>query len=108
MRIISQNGKYDIPYEHFVFITEQNMIYAVSIAGSGTNQLLMAEYTRPKEAQKTIEMLHDKYDSIEFMKVSGTPETFKAMAMSLSEVEFNEATGSTFRFPEDDEIEVEE
>ena len=47
MRVISQNGKYDVPYENFVFVFEQNMIYAVSIAGSGTKQWLMAEYTGP-------------------------------------------------------------
>ena len=47
MRVISQNGKYDVPYDNFVFVSEQNMIYAVSIAGSGTKQWLMAEYTGP-------------------------------------------------------------
>ena len=52
MRVISQNGKYDVPYENFVFVSEQNMIYAVSIAGSGTKQWLMAEYTGPGKRRK--------------------------------------------------------
>lgn len=106
MRVISQNGKYDVPYDNFVFVSEQNMIYAVSIAGSGTKQWLMAEYTGPGKTQKAMEMLHEKYNSVEFMKITGTPELFAEMKKILSEVDFDEVTEFTFRFPADDEIEV--
>lgn len=106
MRIISQNGKYDLPYESFVFVSEQNIIYAVNIAGSGTRPWLMAEYTRPEKTQKAMEMLHGKYNGIEFMKITGTPELFAEMKKLLSEADFDEVTGFTFRFPANDGIEV--
>lgn len=105
MRVISQNGKYDVPYENFVFVAEQNMIYAVSIAGSGTKQWLMAEYTMPEKTQKAIEMLHDKYNNIEFMKVSCTPEIFAKMQKLLSDKDFYEVVENIFRFLADDEVE---
>lgn len=105
MRVISQNGKYDVTYENFVFVAEQNMIYAESIAGSGTKQWLMAEYTMPEKTQKAMEMLHDKYNSIEFMKVSVTPEIFAKMQKLLSDEVCYKVVESIFRFLADDEIE---
>lgn len=120
MRIVSQNGKYDVPYEHFVFISEQNMIYAVSIAGSGTKQWLMAEYTKSGGMQKAMEMLHHEYTSIMPSLVINNGNNFDAESMEGLK---NSTVGAfikpanpgdvevhmlprIFRFPDDDEIEV--
>lgn len=83
MRVISQNGKYDVPYENFVFVSEQNMIYAVSIAGSGTKQWLMAEYTGPGKTQKAMEMLHQEYTGIMSSLVTDNGHNFDAESMEV-------------------------
>lgn len=108
MRVISKCGKYDLPYENFVFICERTMIYAVSISGSGTKQWLIAQYETPEKAEKAMESLLSRYDSIEFMKCCHSEETFSTMRNILSSEDFDKATSSCFKFPADDEIEVEE
>lgn len=122
MRVISQSGKYDVPYENFVFIFEQTMIYAVSVAGSGTKQWLMANYTTPEKTKKSIELLHKKYTGImpslsidnEFNFDTGDMEIFKNSTVGAfigpvnpGDVEVH-TLPRIFHFPLDDEIGVEE
>ena len=108
MRVISQCGKYDLPYESFVLICERTMIYAVSMSGNGTKQWLVAQYEMPEKTEKTMEMLRESYNSIEFMKCCHPEETFSAMRNILSSEDFDRAASSCFKFPADDEIEGEE
>lgn len=108
MRVISQCGKYDLPYENFVFICERTMIYAVSISGNGTKQWLVAQYEMPEKAKKAMEILRESYDSVEFMKCCYSEEIFSEMRNILSSEDFDRATSSCFKFPADNEIEVEE
>lgn len=121
MRVISQNGKYDVPYENFVFVAEQNVIYAVSIAGSGTKQWLMAEYTRPCGTQKAMEMLHQEFNGNMPSLMIDNGNNFDAESMEVLKKSMVEAfitlkpldtevhmLPRSFRFPADDEMGVEE
>lgn len=53
MRVISQNQKYDVPYEQTAFICEGTMIYGL---WNGA-QWLFAEYSTSERGQKAMEML---------------------------------------------------
>lgn len=47
MRVISQNKKYNVPFEICAFICTGNMIHALY----GANQWLFAEYSTPEKAE---------------------------------------------------------
>lgn len=53
MRVISQNQKYDVPYEQTTFICEGTMIYGLW----NGSQWLFAEYSTLERVQKAMEML---------------------------------------------------
>lgn len=78
MRLISQTGDLDIPYENTVLSVAGNLIFAyVPIVGEkGT---VIASYSTKKKTEKVMEMLHNTY------------------------AEFTTAS-IMFRFPKDDEI----
>lgn len=119
MRIISQNGKFDVPYEMCAVICENTMIYAKSPFGE---QWLFAEYSTPDKAQNTMDMLHQEYTGImpSLMIDKGAnfnPEDMEALKKSLTGAIVGPAKQGDvkvhmlpriFRFPDDEEIEVEE
>ncbi len=53
MRVISQNQKYDVPYEQTAFISEGIMIYGLW----NGEQWLFAEYSTPDRVLKAVEMI---------------------------------------------------
>lgn len=109
MRIVSQNGKYDAPYEQCIISARGGMISAeIPSTNSSTCSFLMGEYSSPEKVQKAMGMLHRFYDSNEFMKNCYSEETFKLMRGILSKKDFEKMTSSIFLFPADEEIEVEE
>ena len=65
MRVISQDGRTDIPYENFVFgITKDNSIVAIrdTIARpSEIAQGVVATYSAEEKAKKAMEMLREDY-----------------------------------------------
>ena len=78
MRLVSQNGEFDVPYEIAALSRTENIIRAyVPIVGEkGT---VMARYSTNEKAKKVMEMICNVY-----------PEFEKANIV--------------FRFPEDDEV----
>lgn len=114
MRVISQDGTMDVPYENFVFgITLDNYILtAMNTAVRPTESVdgIMAKYSSREKALKAVELLREKYRKLKVMKViaNGTAEY---MEKSLSTDEMIEQYNAycdmnTFQFPQDDEIEV--
>lgn len=124
MRVISQNGKSDIPYEHFAF----------SIVGNGSGYSIIATrniaeppevainsaiatYLTKEKAIKAMEMLREAYTGKPKLNIDEIP--------NLTPQEFGEKLGTDyillcdktnadvsfssnyyFQFPQDDEIEV--
>lgn len=96
MRVISQNGKSDIPYEHFAF----------SIVGNGSGYSIIATRNIAEPPEVAINSVIATYLTKE--------KAIKAMEM-LRKAWINEAIEFThgiyhrniiFQFPQDDEIEV--
>lgn len=78
MRLISQNGEFDVPYEIAVLSRTGNIIraYVPMVGEKGT---VMARYSTDEKAKKVMEMICNVY-----------PEFEKANIV--------------FRFPENDEV----
>lgn len=90
MRIISQDGRTDIPYENFVFgITKDNSIVAIRDTIARPSEIahgVVATYSTEEKALKAMEMLREQYK--------------KYVGASVN-------IYGCFQFPKDDEIEVE-
>lgn len=65
MRIISQDGTIDVPYERFVIsVNMQNQGEIIAWTGNHISDdecIVMAVYSSYAKAQKAMEMLHDKH-----------------------------------------------
>ena len=89
MRIISQSGRIDIPYEVAVVYVEYESI----IAKVGDERYAMGKYLTKEKAVKSMEMLREKY------------LLYKTATNEKSFYEFFD-NPKVFQFPQDDEIEV--
>lgn len=58
MRVISQNGEYDTPYELSVFWRDENIIWANAF---GTGKIIFAQYSSKGKAKKAMQKLHEAY-----------------------------------------------
>lgn len=116
MRVISQGGAVDVPYETGSF----NMICAELVEPKRTiiyyyhscfgTAIKLAEYSAKAKAIKAMEMLREAYARIEIIK-SLASGTCKHMEESLEPEEFKDILKKyigmeVFQFPQDDEIEV--
>ena len=114
MRVISQDGVYDTPYEITqLWIQERNGVadlYHIRGSMPADEAITLAIYSSEEKALKTMEMLREQYSRIEIIKAlaSGTCEH---MEESLKPEEFNDILEKyinmeVFQLPQDDEIEV--
>ena len=122
MRIISQDGTIDIPYENFVFgITKDNFIVAIRDTVARPSEVcqgIVAEYSSKEKAQKAMEMLRTSY--------VGLPILFQNVDMNESVVDklkewkrdgivllhdnadskIEQVNNAIFQFPNDEDVEV--
>jgi hypothetical protein len=110
MRVISQDGTMDFPYDNsLVFLHEnsikRNTCVKIQLYG-GTEIDAAAEYSAKEKALKAMEMLREAYNNNEFYHRTATTNTFQEAMGILSSEKFKEVTSEYFRFPQDDEIEV--
>lgn len=110
MRVISQNGTMDFPYDNsLVFLHEScikgNTCVEIQLCGD-TEIDIVAEYSTEEKAVKAMEMLREAYNNNEFYHCTATTNTFQESIGLLSNEKFKEVTSEYFRFPQDDEIEV--
>ena len=58
MRVISQDGEYDIPYESSVLRIEANVIWAFP---TQADEYIVAQYSTQEKAEKAMQKLHEAY-----------------------------------------------
>ena len=104
MRVISQDGTMDVPYENVVLYQDEKEIMCI-FSGVYIGRKL-ARYSTTEKTEKVMEMLRKSYENNEFYHHMSTTDTFKDVASLLSNEKFNEVTRECFQFPQDDEIEV--
>ena len=106
MRVISQSGNYDFPYEQIVVRSEMEYVMAVH----KEKEYVLGKYSSGDKAVKAMEMLREQYGKLEVMKVlaSGTAEYMeKSIATDEMIKHYNAYCDmNVFQFPQDDEIEV--
>ena len=116
MRLVSQNGEFDVPYEIVALSRTGNIIkaYVPMVGEKGT---IIARYSTNEKAQKAMKALHKVYAGMLFaqnveMSDDDYEECIKMAARGFGiiktmvnspDMKF-EPTKIVFRFPEDDEV----
>ena len=123
MRVISQDGTIDIPYDQVVIQRFEKDIYFLNKNLTGiellTDDIVIASYSTEEKAQKAMEMLRNAYAG-RFVTNGDIPDDFDKQLKELmkmgfgtvivketneSRVEFNSLNGY-FQFPKDEDVEV--
>ena len=109
MRVISQDGTIDIPYDSVIIQRFGREIYFLNKNLIGVEQLVsdmdIATYSTEEKAKKAMEMLRIVYENNEFYHHTSNSEHFTEFAKSLSEEMFKKATSEYFQFPTEEELE---
>ena len=109
MRVISQDGTIDIPYEDVIIQRFKSKIYFLNKNLTGVESLnddmQIAEYSTEEKAKKSMEMLRIAYGNNEFYHHTGNSEHFVEFCQSLSREMFNKSTSEYFQFPTEEELE---
>lgn len=114
MRVISQNGKFDLPYENLAIFVE----YENVIARFENERYLLGQYSSEEKAIKAMEMLREAYVGMPLVMQNVTIsedvakefERLKKCGIMVrtenqpSKVDF--INNAIFQFPKDSEIEV--
>lgn len=118
MRIISQNGEINLPYEMTALIVSENYIQAEFAGGSKKSSYLIASYSTKENCEKVLKMLNNAYtgafyglnidilsESVEELEKIAATKGFGIIKVyqGNQEVKF-EPANIIFRFPEDYEV----
>ena len=114
MRIISQNGLLDVPYE-LIAISPYSGNMATIVGtfpgndiGKGDRVYILGIYSTEEKAMKAMEMCREQYSQCEFNKlvIPKTDENLAKVSISLTGNVVNQiAEKYVFRFPKDEEVE---
>ena len=106
MRVISQDGTIDMPYEMSIVWCEDDGCVLLQPIGEIGEYQKFAKYSTEEKAKKAMEMLRIAYGNNEFYHHISNSEHFTEFVKALGEEMSKKATSEYFRFPQDDEIEV--
>ena len=108
MRVISQDGTIDMPYESVIIQRFESRIYFLNKNLTGVEPLnddmQIAEYSTEEKAKKAMEMLRISYENNEFYHHTSNSEHFTEFAKALSEEMFKKVTSEYFQFPKEEEL----
>lgn len=112
MRVISQNGDVDLPYERIVVM--QNLDNVIAVTDLQETQIVLGRYSSDEKAEKAIGMLRDAYrehiaSGVMMNGIGGTFTIFPntELAQELSNVAYKKIKKDVyFRLPYDGEVEV--
>ena len=118
MRLISQDGTIDVPYEISAIRNDDKIIILCMVGETGKGSVI-ARYSTSEKAQKAMEMLRTAYTG-RFVTSADASDDFNEQLKELmkcgfgtvivkdtndSRVEFNNLNGY-FQFPQDEDVEV--
>ena len=102
MRIISQNGKFDLPYENLAIFVE----YENVIARFENERHLLAQYSSEEKAIKAMEMLRERHTDNIFCREDIQYKAEIMLDEGLDIVREMMMKCEYFQFPKDDEVKV--
>ena len=109
MRVISQDGTIDMPYEQVIIQRFKLRIYFLNKNLTGVESLnddmQIAEYSTEEKTKKAMEMLRVAYENNEFYHHTANSKYFTEFTQALSKEMFQKATTEYFRFPAEEELE---
>lgn len=107
MRVISQDGAMDFPYEISTIFIYPRVENAIAIQSAGDSEIsIIGRYSSKEKAIKAMEMLRKVYENNVFYHCTAGPKRFEEVQSILSVEQFQKVTTEYFQFPQDDEIEV--
>lgn len=111
MRVISQDGTKDFPYDSssasvYAGCINGRIYVRMQLCGGYDDSVDVADYSTKEKALKSMEMLRKAYENNEFYHYTAGSKHFEEIQSLLSEEQFRKATTEYFQFPQDDEIEV--
>ena len=92
MRIISQNGAIDVPYEMSAIRNDDKLIILCMVVETGKGSVI-ATYSTSEKAQKAMEMLREKYK--DYARATNKSNFFTMFDYP-----------KVFQFPQDEDVEV--
>ena len=106
MRVISQDGMLDFPYENSVVFIHPREKNIVQLQMTGDYEsTTMAQYSTEEKAKKAMEMLRLAYENNEFYHHTANSEHFVEICNMLSKEEYKKSTSEYFQFPAEEELE---
>ncbi len=105
MRIISQDGCYDVPYEQTMLTNIGTKIYADNLS---VKELKFAKYSTEAKAEKAMEMCRNRYAWCEIRNHGMNSLTMATNFLRTDEIEQlleTFAEKNIFQFPADEEVE---
>ena len=105
MRVISQDGTIDMPYEMSIVWCEDSGAVLLQPIGETGEYQTFAKYSTEEKAKKAMEMLRIAYENNEFYHHTANSEHFTEFTQELSEEMFKKATSEYFQFPTEEELE---
>lgn len=104
MRIISQNGNVDLPYEKTLIFRAMETVLAR--CEGYDKEIVLGEYSSMEKAYKAMEMLREHHEKVAFLKTIINTGKGASFVRGLSENDFDKMTQNYFQFPKDNEVEV--
>lgn len=110
MRVISQHGNVDLPYEQIVVFHAMENVTALH----NEKEYVLGKYSSQEKAYKAMEMLekHHRLDlatgliSERVKKIFANAKRIKSNVEIMADISEDLTKYEYFRFPQDDEIEV--
>ena len=105
MRVISQDGTIDMPYEMSIVWCEDSGAVLLQPIGETGEYQTFAKYSTEEKAKKAMEMLRIAYENNEFYHHTTNSKYFAEVCKTLSREMFKKATTEYFQFPTEEELE---
>ena len=97
MRVISQSGMFDFPYEQIVVCMDGNNVIARFVGIEKSN--LLGSYSTEEKAEKAMEMLHKN-------NIGMSVDFYKDKKGGILYQRRKETETNIFQFPKDEDVEV--
>ena len=122
MRVISQSGNLDFPYEQIIIHRDENEIW-YRLCGDASKRGILANYTSPEKAEKAMEMCRLAYSGELFLCASDyvvedidlSQELEEKIRESMKNNGFIQTVPNNpviecrvFQFPADEDVELED
>lgn len=102
MRLVSQNGNVDIPYDKAILLHAQDYV----MARVGDKEYLMGEYSSMEKSYNAMKMARNKWAQIKFFETVYSKGFLNELTEQVGLEEAAESVHSVFQFPKDEEVEA--